>query len=187
MPIVLLLIARSPLVVLRPLVSVRVTSARTLSHLALNDCVRCEFPGVGVPHGLSAVVALRRSKVALQCWEEGQEQAACLHQTAALAASARPSHHARANRHSTNCAIDQPTKVLAGIISAPIPLLPRLLMTASRPGGRLGGGLFALFTWNREQHLALSLNPLFALLRLGSRCTRRFSALRLHTLPQRLH
>jgi hypothetical protein len=165
--------ARSPLEVLKPLVSVRVTSARTLSHLALNDCVRCEFPGVGVPHGLSAVVALRRSKVALQCWEEGQEQAACLHQAAALAAPARPSRHARANRRSTNCATDQakPTKALAGLISAPIPLLPRLLMTASRAGGRLGGGLFVLLTRDREQHLALSLDPLLALFRWRSCCT----------------
>jgi hypothetical protein len=36
-----------------------------------------------------------------------QEQAACLHQAAVLAASAGPFRHARANRRSTNCAIDQ--------------------------------------------------------------------------------
>jgi hypothetical protein len=50
-------------------------------------------------------------------------------------------------------------------------LLTRLPMTSTRARGRLSGGLFILLAGDREQHLALSLNPLLALFRLGSRCT----------------
>ena len=61
-------------------------------------------------------------------------------------------------------------------------------MTATRARSRLGGGLFVLLTWDRQQHLALSLDPLFALLHLDlGRTSPLSTALRLHTLPQRLH
>ena len=73
-------------------------------------------------------------------------------------------------------------------LSYPSSLLARLLMTAARARGRPGGGLFVLLTWDREEHLTLSLDPLSALFRLRSWRTRPIpTAHRLHTLPQRLH
>jgi hypothetical protein len=65
-PIVFLM-ARSPLEVPKPLVAARATTARTSPHLTLNYRVGREFLDVGVPHCLSAIGALRRSKIALRC------------------------------------------------------------------------------------------------------------------------
>ena len=88
----------------------------------------------------------------------------------ALVPSVRPFRHAGANRRSTNCATDQ-REPRADFVSAPIPLsLARFPMTARRACGRLSGGLFVPLAGDRQQHLALSRNPLLSLFR-WSGCT----------------